>query len=73
MLKFQLVTDGRESETVLIALSEIASVRQYEDRKAYGGYFSASEIVLKNGKSFRVYGHVESDVRNAFEVSEIGA
>lgn len=66
-LKFQLATEGREIETVMVALSEIASVRQFEDRKAYGGYFAASEITLKTGKAFRVYGHVEQDVRKACE------
>lgn len=68
-MKFQLVTNDRE--TVMLALSEIVSIRQFEDRKSREGNFAAdvelSEIVMKNGTKFRVYGHVEQEVRNAYD------
>jgi hypothetical protein len=64
-LQFDLVVDGREKETVLVNLSEVSSVRQFEDRRAYGGYFPASEIVLKSGVKYRVHGYVGKQIAEA--------
>lgn len=66
-MEFDVVTEGREKETVWIALPEIVSIRQYQDRRAYGGYFDATELTLKNGKSFRVHGHVQKRIAEAMQ------
>jgi len=64
-MRFTIITNERDKDTVWVDPAEVVSVWQYKDRQGYGGYFDASEITLRNGKNFKVYGHVEKTVLEA--------
>lgn len=56
MLRFELWADDRQD--VYIVPSEVAAVREYRDRQAYGGMNDVSQVILKNGERYVVRGHV---------------
>lgn len=71
LVEFDLVGDGQERSKVWLAVSEIESVVEYEDRWPYGGYFPAARIKTKTGDEHRVYGYVSDKIRKLLE--EIGS
>jgi hypothetical protein len=59
--EFQVFKDDRE--TLKFVKSEVAAVREYRDRLAYGGMTEVSEVSLKNGQVCRLWPRIEEDFR----------
>lgn len=55
MLTFTLYSEGRASDhAVHINPHEVASIRETEDRPAFGGWWETAVITMNNGEQFRV-------------------
>lgn len=65
MLQFdnwENVTDG---EKIFVDPCRVVSVREYRDRRAYGGFNEVSQILLVTGDKFVVHGHVAKIIDEA--------
>lgn len=71
LLEFRKWSDAREREAIHIDPLQVSSVREYQDRHAYGGNNDVSEISMNNGDKFRVYGHVAKKIVNCFAADEV--
>lgn len=63
LIEFELWTEGTERQTAHIEPNEVAAVKEYQDRRAYGGNCSVSKIILRSGAEFVVNGHVARRIR----------
>lgn len=61
-MEFDVWRDDGERERVTINPAAVAHVREYQDRRAYGGYNEVSEILYLSGERIKVYGHVAKKV-----------
>ena len=63
MKTFENWNNVTESEQITIDTSEVSSLREYRDRRAYSGFNDVTEISMKNGDKFVVYGHIVKSLR----------
>ncbi len=62
LVKFRVWESVTEGEHVFVNPAEVAAVREYRDRRAYGGFNDVSKIVLNSGESFVVCGHAAREL-----------
>jgi hypothetical protein len=60
LVKFEIPTDDRDRNFVLLDPNEVASITGYSFRSLYGGSSPASRITLKNGEVVCVWNDAET-------------